>query len=105
MHITFQREELLRPLSYVAGVVERRQTLPILSYVLLRHRDGKTVLIGTDLEVEISSFIKGSIKADGELTVPARKLLEICKALPEGSEIDIRQDGEKVIVKAGRSRF
>ncbi len=105
MNITFRREEFLKPLSHVAGVAERRQTLPILSYVLLRHQDGKTVLTGTDLEVEISTVASGTAKSGGEMTVPARKFLEICKALPEGSEIDIRQEGEKAIVKAGRSRF
>lgn len=105
MLITFQREEFLKPLSHVAGVAERRQTLPILSYVLLQHRDGKTVLTGTDLEVEISANVSGVAKSAGEMTLPARKLLEICRALPERSEIEIRQDGERAIVKAGRSRF
>jgi DNA polymerase-3 subunit beta len=105
MLISFHREDLLKPLSHVAGVAERRQTLPILSYILLQHRDGKTVLTGTDLEVEISTNAAGTAKTGGEMTLPARKLLEICRALPEGSEIEIRQDGEKAVVKAGRSRF
>jgi DNA polymerase-3 subunit beta len=105
MLITFQREEFLKPLSHVAGVAERRQTLPILSYVLLQHRDGKTTLTGTDLEVEISTVSPAAAKGAGEMTVPARKLLEICRALPEGSNIELRQEGEKAIVKAGRSRF
>lgn len=105
MLITFQREEFLKPLSHVAGVAERRQTLPILSYVLLQHRDGRTTLTGTDLEVEISTQANGKAKANGELTLPARKLLEICRALPDGSEIEVRQEGEKAIVKSGRSRF
>ena len=105
MNITFHREDFLKPLSYVAGVAERRQTLPILSYILLQHRDGKTVLTGTDLEVEVSTVTTGTAKSGGELTLPARKLLDICRALPEGSEIDIRQEGEKVVVKTGKSRF
>lgn len=105
MHITFRREEFLKPLSYVAGIAERRQTLPILSYVLLQCQDGKTVLTGTDLEVEVSTNAPGTAKSAGEITVPARKLLEICRALPDGVEIEIRQDGEKAIVKAGKSRF
>lgn len=105
MNITFHREDFLKPLSHVAGVAERRQTLPILSYVLLQHQNGKTVLTATDLEVEISTYTQGVAKSGGEMTVPARKLLEIVRALPEGSEIEIRQDGEKAIVKAGRSRF
>jgi len=105
MLITFHRDDLLKPLGHVAGVAERRQTLPILSYVLLQHRDGKTVLTGTDLEVEISVGVVGIAKNGGEMTLPARKLLEICRALPDGSEIEIRQDGEKAVLKAGRSRF
>src|SRR6185436_13528969 len=105
MHITFLREELLKPLSYVAGVAERRQTLPILSYILLQHQNEKTTLTGTDLEVEISTFVQGTAKSGGEMTLPARKLMEICRALPEGSQIELRQDGDKAIVKAGRSRF
>ncbi len=105
MNITFHREEFLKPLSHVAGIAERRQSLPILSYILIRHQNGKTVLTSTDLEVEVSTHAHGVVKSGGEMTVPARKLLDICRALPEGSEIDIRQDGEKAIVKAGRSRF
>lgn len=105
MLITFQREEFLKPLSYVAGIAERRQTLPILSYILLQHSDGKTVLTGTDLEVEVSTHATGSAKSGGEITLPARKLMEICRALPEGSQIELRQEGDKTIVKAGRSRF
>ncbi len=105
MLITFHREEFLKPLSHVAGVAERRQTLPILSYILLQHQNGKTVLTATDLEVEISTYASGTAKSGGEITLPARKLLEICRALPEGSEIELKQDGEKAIVKAGRSRF
>src|ERR1043165_920969 len=105
MLITFHREELLKPLSHVAGVAERRQTLPILSYILLQHQNGKTVLTGTDLEVEISTQVPATAKSGGEITLPARKLLDIVRALPENSEIELRQDGEKAIVKAGRSRF
>jgi DNA polymerase-3 subunit beta len=105
MLITFHREELLKPLSHVAGVAERRQTLPILSFILLQHQDGKTTLTGTDLEVEISTVTTATARSGGEITLPARKLLEICRALPDGSEIELRQEGEKAVVKAGRSRF
>jgi DNA polymerase-3 subunit beta len=105
MHISFQREDLLKPLSYVSGVVERRQTLPILSYVLLRHNDKETTLTGTDLEIEILAKATASSKTSGELTLPARKLLDICRALPSDAVLDIRKEGEKVVVKAGKSRF
>lgn len=105
MHIRFVREELLKPLSYVAGVVERRQTLPILSYLLLA-QDGESVeLTGTDLEVEVIAKAKAESSGAGKVTVPARKLLDICRALPAEAVVDIRKEGEKVVVKAGRSRF
>ena len=104
MHISVKREDLLKPLAIVAGVVERRQTLPILSNILLRH-DGKGLtLIGTDLEVEISAHL-ASAGSPGETTVPARKLFDICKALPNQAMIDISQEKDKVVIKSGKSRF
>jgi DNA polymerase-3 subunit beta len=105
MQISFQREELLKPLSYVAGIVERRQTLPILSYILLKHKNGQTTLTGTDLEVEVVATAEATAKVEGEMTIPARKLLDICRALPETSSINIKREGEKAVVKAGKSRF
>ena len=105
MHITLQREDLLKPLSYVAGVVEKRQTLPILSFILLRQDNSEITLTGTDLEVEIIARVKTDRSASGELMLPARKLLDICRALPEGATIDIRKEGEKASVKSGKSRF
>ncbi|MFA5812201.1 MAG: DNA polymerase III subunit beta [bacterium] len=105
MHITLQREDILKPLSYVAGVVEKRQTLPILSFILLRQNNSEVTLTGTDLEVEIVARVKTGHSANGELTLPARKLLDICRALPEGAAIDIRKEGEKASVKSGKSRF
>jgi len=105
MHIRFVREELLKPLSYVAGVVERRQTLPILSYLLLVQDGEKVELTGTDLEVEVVAKAKAEAPGTGKATVPARKLLDICRALPAEAVLDIRTEGEKVVVKAGKSRF
>ena len=105
MQISIQREDLLKPLGFVAGVVERRQTLPILSNVLLRQSGNNLQLAGTDLEVEV--FVNTSLSSgtDGEITVPARKLLDICRALPAQAKIDIKLDKEKVVIKSGRSRF
>ncbi|MBI3575019.1 MAG: DNA polymerase III subunit beta [Gammaproteobacteria bacterium] len=105
MHITLQREDILKPLSYVAGVVEKRQTLPILSFILLRQDNSEVTLTGTDLEVEIVARVKTEHSTGGELTLPARKLLDICRALPEGAVIDIRKEDEKASVKSGKSRF
>lgn len=105
MHIALQREEILKPLSYVAGVVERRQTLPILSFILLREQQGELTLTGTDLEVEIVTKLGTKAKGMESITLPARKLLDICRALPEAAPIDLRKDGDKVVIKSGKSRF
>lgn len=106
MHFTIQREALLKPLQLVAGVVERRQTLPVLSNVLLVVDGQQLSLTGTDLEVELVGRVTLEEAADpGEITVPARKLMDICKSLPSDTLIDIRVDDQKLVVKAGRSRF
>ncbi|MWV10862.1 DNA polymerase III subunit beta [Pseudomonas sp. R-28-1W-6] len=106
MHFTIQREALLKPLQLVAGVVERRQTLPVLSNVLLVVEGQQLSLTGTDLEVELVGRVTLEDSAEpGEITVPARKLMDICKSLPNDALIDIRVDEQKLVVKAGRSRF
>lgn len=105
MHILVEREKLLAPVSLVAGVVERRQTLPILAYLLLRASESSVTMVGTDLEVEMVATVEGRVQEGGEVTVPARKLLDICRALPEGSELTMAKQGAKLIVKAGKSRF
>jgi DNA polymerase-3 subunit beta len=106
MHFTIQREALLKPLQLVAGVVERRQTLPVLSNVLLVVEGQQLSLTGTDLEVELVGRVALEEPAEpGEITVPARKLMDICKSLPSDALIDIRVDEQKLLIKAGRSRF
>ncbi len=106
MHFTIQREALLKPLQLVAGVVERRQTLPVLSNVLLVVEGQQLSLTGTDLEVELVGRVQLEEPAEpGEITVPARKLMDICKSLPNDALIDIKVDEAKLVVKAGRSRF
>jgi DNA polymerase-3 subunit beta len=105
MKIKTQRETILRPLQQVIGAVERRQTLPALANVLIR-ADGENVsLTTTDLEVELVSKLAMPVEAGGEITVPARKLMDICRALPEGAELALGSDGERAIVRSGRSRF
>lgn len=109
MQINLTREDLLKPLSYVAGVVERRQTLPVLSFVLLKMQDGEMTLTGTDLEIEVIARIKG-LKGNNpstEIALPARKLFDICRALPSDAEIVIKKEkeGEKATIKSGKSRF
>src|SRR5262245_16436744 len=105
MKLTIQREALLKPLQAVIGVVERRQTMPILSNVLVRLENGRLALTGTDLEVELVAWADD---VDGEfedVTIQGRKLLDICRALPEGAEIRLTREGERVALKSGRSRF
>lgn len=106
MRFSVSRDLLLKPLQLVAGVVERRQTLPVLSNVLIVVEGDKLSLTGTDLEVEIVGRIQLDQAGDsGEITVPARKLVDICRSLPDGSVIEFHEDNQKVVVKSGRSRF
>jgi len=105
MRFTLQREAFLKPLAQVVNVVERRQTLPVLANFLVQVKDGQLSLTGTDLEVEMVSRITVEDAQDGETTIPARKLFEIIRALPDGSRITVSQTGDKITVQAGRSRF
>lgn len=106
MKLTVNRETLLKPLQLVAGVVERRQTMPILFNVLLVVEDGQLSLVGTDLEIELIGRVKLEQPSEnGEITVPARKLMDICKSLPEDCDIDLQIDDQKMILRSGRSRF
>jgi DNA polymerase-3 subunit beta len=106
MKFSIARDALIKPLNLVAGVVERRQTLPILSNLLLALEDKTLSLTGTDLEVELIGRVElEAAGVDGEVTVPARKLVDICKSLPEGSTIEFSLEAGKATVKAGRSRF
>ena len=105
MKLSAARETLLKPLQAVIGVVERRQTMPILANVLLVARDGQLSVTATDLEVELVASADVEVGTAGEVTVPGRKLLDICRALPEKAEISISQSGEKLSVRSGRSKF
>ncbi len=105
MKFTISREVFLQPLSQVIGVVERRQTLPVLANFLLAARDGDLTVTGTDMEVELISYVSADISQDGEITVPARKLLDIVKALPDGSKINFSVSDDKATLSTGRSRF
>ena len=84
MKFTISREALLKPLQLVAGVVERRQTLPVLSNILLVVEGNQLSMTGTDLEVEMVGRIELEQPAEpGSITVPAKKLMDICKSLPD----------------------
>jgi DNA polymerase-3 subunit beta len=106
MNFTISRESLLRPLQTVIGVVERRQTMPILANVLITVKDEDLMVTATDLEVElVARSSADDVSAPGEVTVPARKLLDICRALPEEATVNVRLDGDRLVLKSGRSRF
>jgi len=106
MKFAVSREALIKPLQLVAGVVEKRQTLPVLANVLMVLEGDKLSLTGTDLEVEIVGRLQLSeVSGDGEITVPAKKFLDICRALPEGSKIEFSLSDQKVTVKSGKTRF
>jgi DNA polymerase-3 subunit beta len=105
MRFSIQREAFLKPLGQVVGVVERRQTLPVLANLLVVVGPDGVSLTGTDLEVEMLARAEAEHLEAGETTIPARKLFEICRALPDGARIDVRQAGDRVTVSAGRSRF
>ncbi len=105
MKFSAPREAVLKPLQAVIGVVERRQTMPILSNVLLVVRDGVLSITATDLEVELVA--EGAVEnvEAGETTVPGRKLHDIVRALPDGVRLDVTLSGDRLGIKAGRSRF
>lgn len=105
MRFSLQREAFLKPLAQVVNVVERRQTLPVLANLLALVKDGQLSLTGTDLEVEMVARCAVDDAQDGEITIPARKLFDIVRALPDGSRVTVSQSGEKITVQAGRSRF
>jgi DNA polymerase-3 subunit beta len=105
MKLTAEREKLLTPLQAVIGVVERRQTMPVLANVLLGVRQGQLSIAATDLEVELVAATEIAVQDSGDITVPGRKFLDILRALPDKVSVSLSVEGEKVVIKAGRSRF
>ena len=105
MKFTIQRESILKPLQLISGVVERRQTLPILANVLLKADSDRLTLTATDLEVElvVSTSLDGT--EAGTTTLPARKFMDICRALPDGSNLEISLDKDRAVIRSGKSRF
>ncbi len=104
--IKSQRDTLLAPLQSVSGIVERRHTLPILSNVLLEKKGDKLTLLATDIEIQITTATAvGAGDGDGAVTVGARKLQEILRSLPDGSEVSLILEDKRLQVRAGKSRF
>ncbi|ELR64181.1 DNA polymerase III beta subunit [Photobacterium marinum] len=106
MKFTVEREQLLKPLQQVSGALGGRPSLPILGNILLQVEDGCLSMTGTDLEVELVA--KVALAADfepGAITVPSRKFLDICRGLPDSANIVVSLEGDRVIIRSGRSRY
>src|SRR6202521_5124903 len=99
------RDALLKPLQAVSGIVERRQTLPILANVLVEQKDGRLFMTATDLEMQITAHSDLAGKQDQSVTVAARKLQDLLRALPDNATLNIDTTASKMTVRANRSRF
>ena len=105
MKITTKREDILGPLQNLGSVVERRQTLPILANILVKAKGGLLDMTATDLEVELKTQAIAECESEIDFTVPARKIIDICKALPDQAELTIDVSKDKAKIISGRSRF
>lgn len=105
MKFTASKETLVRPLQMVSGIVERRQTLPILANVLLKVSDGTLSLTSTDLEIEMRTEVAVDKAQAGETTLPARKFVDICRSLADEAVLEFSLSGERATLRAGKSRF
>ncbi|QJR13220.1 DNA polymerase III subunit beta [Usitatibacter palustris] len=105
LKIKATNSKLLEPLQQVTGIVERRHTLPILSNVLITAGGGHVDFLATDLEVQITARADLDGNAEGSITVGARKLFDILRALPEDVEVALEAKESRMVVRAGKSRF
>src|SRR5690606_30465256 len=107
MQLTIERQALLKALGHVQSVVERRNTIPILSNVLLSAGRDKLSFAATDLDMEMVDEAEAMVNVEGQITAPAHTLYEIVRKLPEGAEVELtyNSDDPRLTVAAGRSRF
>ncbi len=105
MQFTVSREDLLRPLQLVSGAIIGRPTNPILSHVLLNAESNQLSMTGTDQELEMIAMVNAQIVTSGYITVPARKLLDICRALPTQAQLQFSLERERLILRSQRSRY
>ncbi len=107
MNITIERAALLRSLGHVQSVVERRNTIPILSNVLLRAQNGELSLAATDMDLEIIESVPAIVGTPGGTTAPAHTLYDIVRKLPDGSQVELQVDsgGSQLTLRSGRSQF
>ena len=106
MDFYIQKQDIVKALSLTLGVVEKRQTLPILSNVLIEVDESSMQLTATDLESQIStSSTVSNFTSGGKTTAPAKKLSELCRLLPDNSEIHITLDGDKLVIESGTGKY
>lgn len=106
MKFSIERSNLLKTLAHVQGVVERRNTIPILSNVLIEADGNNVAFTATDLDIAVVEHAAAMVHSAGSTTVSAHTLHDIVRKLPDGSEVDISlEEGERLVIKAGRSRF
>lgn len=107
MQITITREQLIKPLQQVCGVLSSRPTLPIINNLLLEIEGDRLSFTGTDLEVELTTQARllQAVDLSGKFTIPAKKFLDISKSLPDDSVISVQFEEDKAVIKAGRSKF
>src|SRR5690606_38613793 len=107
MHVILERSNLLKSLNHVHRVVERRNTIPILSNVLLSADGASLEMKATDLDLEVTEATPANVEQKGATTVPAHLLYDIVRKLPEGAEVMLKMDesGGSMSVISGRSNF
>jgi DNA polymerase-3 subunit beta len=106
MELTIDRERLLKPLQLITNTVDKKQALPILSNILFKLEEQRLTLLGTDLEIELIKYINLDHAVEStQLAVPAKKLHDICRALPAQSAIHFSQQGHQLSLRSGKSRF
>jgi DNA polymerase-3 subunit beta len=106
MKFSISRDDILSPLQVISGVVERKQTMPVLSNILVVAEQGVVSLTGTNMEVElVCKLPEASIVSEGRTTIPARKLSDICRSLPADAVVELSLEGDKAHLHAGKSHF
>ena len=105
MKFSIERGALLKAVSQAQSVVERRNTIPILANVLIGVKGDELSMTATDLEVELQTQTQVNSQGESEFTLPARKLLDIIKALPDGAQISLDVEGDKAVLRSGRGRY
>lgn len=107
MQFTITREQLLKPLQQVCGVLGSRPSLPVINNILLEIKGNQLFMTGTDLEVELTTQAEllEAVSSQGKMTIPAKKFLDICRTLPEDSVISVQFEADRALIRADRSKF